>query len=81
MKKFFASAFVALSMLVLVSCGNPAINAAEDFIEKPTVENYNKVTEATKDLDADEQKEFLEWCLEHMAELAVAEAACGVEIF
>jgi hypothetical protein len=79
MKKFFASAFVALSMLVLVSCGNPAINAAEDFIEKPTIENYNKVNKAIEDLDADEQQEFLQWSLEHWAEIAAAELACGIE--
>ena len=61
MKKFFASLFVAFSMFAMVSCGNPAIDAAEDFLDKPTQENADKVTKALEKCDDDEKKEFAEW--------------------
>ena len=72
MKKFFVSMCMAFTMLAFVACGNPAISAAEDFIENPTEETFKAVEEAEKDLDADEKKEYEKWCEEHETELAAA---------
>ena len=64
--KFLALALVAM---FIVACGNPAINAAEDFIDNPTAENKEAVDEAVKELDDEEKKEFEKWSKEHAAEL------------
>ena len=56
---------------VSVSGGNPAISAAEDFIENPCEETYKAVEEAVKHLD-DEKKEYEKWCEEHASELTAA---------
>lgn len=73
MKKFFVSMCMAFTMLAFVACGgNPAISAAEDFIDNPTEETAKALAEAEKDLDADEKKEYEEWCKDHEKELAAA---------
>ena len=72
MKKIFVSMCVAFAMFAMVSCGNPAISAAEDFIANPCEETAKAVEEAEKGLDADEKKEYEEWSQEHATELAAA---------
>lgn len=72
MKKFFVSMCIAFTMLAFVACGNPAISAAEDFIDNPNEETFKAVEEAEKELDADEKKEYEKWCEEHATELAAA---------
>ena len=71
--KFLALALVAM---FIVACGNPAINAAEEFIDNPTAENSDAIDEAVKELDADEKKEYEKWCEEHAAELLEAAFKC-----
>ena len=56
---------------VSVSGGNPAISAAEDFIENPCEETFKAVEEAVKHLD-DEKKEYEKWCEEHASDLVRA---------
>ena len=72
MKKIFVSMCVAFAMFAMVSCGNPAISAAEDFIANPCEETAKACEEAEKNLDADEKKEYEEWSKEHATELAAA---------
>ncbi len=67
--KFLALALVAM---FIVACGNPAINAAEDFIDNPTEENAKAVKEAEEKLNDEEKKEYEKWCEEHEAEIAGA---------
>lgn len=75
MKKFFVSAFVALSMFAFVACeSNPAIKATKKFVDKPTAENLQKIEAAIKECDADELKEYEEWCEKNEAELEKATA-------
>ena len=77
MKKFFASLFVAFSMFALVSCGNPAIDAAEDFIDNPTKENYEKFEKAYEKCDADEKKEYDKWAKKKADEIMKAIEKAG----
>ena len=72
MKKFFVSMCMAFTMLAFVACGNPAISAAEDFIDNPNEETAKALGEAEKELDADEKKEYEKWCEEHATELTAA---------
>ncbi len=73
MKKFFASAFVVLSMFAFVACEtNPGIKAAKKFIKNPTRENMEKVTAAEDKLDVEELAEFHNWCKEHENEIQAA---------
>lgn len=73
MKKFFASAFVALALVAFVACeSNPGIKAAKKFVKNPTEENYDKVEAAMEGMDAEELAEFEKWCEEHEDELAEA---------
>ena len=59
-------------MFALVSCGNAAISAAEDFIENPTAENAAACEKAYAECDADEKKEYQEWLIQHESELNAA---------
>ena len=62
MKKLFASLFVAFAMIAMVSCSsNPAIEAAEAFINNQTEENAEKFVESLDALSPDQQREFLNW--------------------
>ena len=73
MKKFFASAFVALALVAFVACeSNPGIKAIKKFIKNPTVENMEKVEAAVEKMDEEEQKEYLKWCLDHADEIEAA---------
>ena len=75
MKKFFASALVALSLVAFVACeSNPGIKAAKKFIKNPTEENNAKVEAAMEKMNDEEMKEFLQWCIEHEEEIEAAEA-------
>jgi uncharacterized protein YcfL len=75
MKKFFASAFVALALFAFVACeSNPAIKAAKKYIKNPTVENAEKVEAAAEGLSEKEAEEFLKWCIEHADEIEAADA-------
>ncbi len=66
MKKFFASAFVALALVAFVACeSNPGIKATKKFIKNPTAENAEKMEAALEKMDEEEQKEYLKWCIEH----------------
>ena len=77
MKKFFASALVALSLVAFVACGNPAIKAAEKFIKNPTAENAAKAAAEYDKLDADEKAEYDKWATEHANELMEAAMKAG----
>ena len=74
--KFLALAFAAMFIVACSSSetadGNPAIDAAEEFIANPTMENSNAVDAALKKLNDEEKKEFKKWCEEHEAELMTA---------
>ena len=73
MKKFFASAFVALALVAFVACeSNPGIKATKKFIKNPTVENAEKMEAAIEKMDEEEQKEYLKWCLDHADEIEAA---------
>ena len=75
MKKFFASAFVALALVAFVACeSNPGIKAAKKFIKNPTAENSEKVEAAMEKMNEEEMKEFMKWCLDHADEIEAAEA-------
>ena len=75
MKKFFASAFVALALVAFVACeSNPGIKAAKKFIKNPTEENSEKVEAAMEKMNEEEMEEFMKWCLEHADEIEAAEA-------
>ena len=75
MKKFFASAFVALALVAFVACeSNPGIKAAKKFIKNPTEENSAKVEAAMEEMNEEEMKEVLQWCIEHEEEIEAAEA-------
>ena len=73
--KFLALAFAA--MFIVACSSNPAIDAAEDFIDNPTAENKKAVEEAEEKLNDEEKKEYEKWSKEHAAELAAAALACG----
>ncbi len=73
MKKFFVSAFVALSMFAFVACeSNPAIEAAQKFINEPTFENLIKIEKLEGSLSAEEIEEYKEWAKEHEDEILEA---------
>ena len=73
MKKFFASVFVALALFAFVACeSNPGIKAGKNFIKNPTEENFDKITEAMEQMDAEELLEFEEWWDEHEDEISIA---------
>ena len=76
MKKFFASAFVALALVAFVACGNPGIKAAKKFIKNPTVENAEKAAAAYDKLDDKEKAEYDKWAEEHAEELLEAAMKC-----
>ena len=62
MKKFFASAFVALALVAFVACeSNPGIKAAKKFIKNPTEENSEKVEAAMEKMNEEEMEEFMKW--------------------
>ena len=73
MKKLFISAFMSFAIFAMVSCSsNPAIKAAEDFIDNPTLANSLKVEKAMEDLSEEEKEEFNKWELDHTVELSTA---------
>ena len=73
MKNIFVSVFVALSMFAFVACeSNPAIKAAEEFLEHPTVENLIKIEKLEGSLSAEEIEEYKEWCDENREDIAEA---------
>lgn len=73
MKKFFASAFVALALVAFVACeSNPGIKATKKFIKNPTVENMEKVEAAVDKMSEEEQIEYAKWCLDHADEIEAA---------
>jgi hypothetical protein len=72
MKKFFASAFVALTLVAFVACGNPGIKAAKKFIKNPTVENAEKMEAAVDKMSEEEQIEYAKWCLDHADDIEKA---------
>ena len=75
MKKFFASAFVALALVAFVACeSNPGIKAAKTFIKNPTEENSEKVEAAMEKMNEEEMEEFMKWCIDHADEIEAAEA-------
>ncbi len=75
MKKFFASAFVALALVAFVACeSNPGIKAAKKFIKNPTEENSEKVEAAMEKMNEEEMAEFMKWCIDHADEIEAAEA-------
>ena len=75
MKKFFASAFVALALVAFVACeSNPGIKAAKKFIKNPTEENSEKVEAAMEKMNEEEMEEFMKWCIDHADEIEAAEA-------
>lgn len=75
MKKFFASAFVALALVAFVACeSNPGIKAAKKFIKNPTEENSEKVEAAMEKMNEAEMEEFMKWCIDHADEIEAAEA-------
>lgn len=77
MKKLFVSACMALALFAMVACSsNPAIKAAEDFIDDPTSENLEKMSSATEGLSSDEEKEAEEWLKEHEEEMTEAFGKC-----
>ena len=73
MKKFFVSAFVALTLFAFVACeSNPGIKAGKNFIKNPTKENLEKMDAAMDEMDAEEMVEFAEWWDEHEDEISIA---------
>lgn len=73
MKKFFASAFVVLSMLAFVACeSNPAIKAAKDFLDESTVDNLMKIQDMEEQMTAEEVDEYKSWANKHKDEIMEA---------
>ena len=73
MKKFFASAFVALSMFAFVACeSNPAIKATQKFIDNPTLENLMAIQEIEDEMSEEDIKEYEKWAVEHKDEIKKA---------
>lgn len=79
MKRIFVSACMALALFAMVSCSsNPGIDAAKDFIDDPTIENYTRLLNVEGTLSADELKEYNAWCLENVKEITAAGVECGM---
>ena len=73
MKKFFASAFVVLSMFAFVACeSNPAIKAAKDFLDESTVDNLMKIQDMEEQMTAEEVDEYKSWANKHKDEIMEA---------
>ena len=79
MKKMLAFVLLLATMNAFVACSsNPAIEAAEEFLEHPTVENLIKIEKLEGSLSAEEIEEYSEWAKEHEDE--IMEAALKAEL-
>ena len=73
MKKIFASALVAFSLFTIVACeSNPAIKAAKDFLDEPTVDNLMKIQDMEEQMTAEEVDEYKSWANKHKDEIVEA---------
>lgn len=72
MKKIIMTVCAAVAMFTVVSCGNPAIKAGEEFLENPSEEKLEAIDKIGEDLSEAEEKEFEEWSQEHIQEFADA---------
>jgi len=73
MKKMLAFVLLLATMNAFVACSsNPAIEAAEEFLEHPTVENLIKIEKLEGSLSAEEIEEYKEWCDENREDIAEA---------
>ena len=73
MKKMLAFVLLLATMNVFVACSsNPAIEASEEFLEHPTVENLIKIEKLEGSLSAEEIEEYKEWCDENREDIAEA---------
>ena len=73
MKKLFVSAFVALSMFAFVACeSNPAIKAAKDFLDEPTVDKLMKIQDMEELMTDEEVYEYKSWANNHKDEIKEA---------
>ena len=73
MKKMLAFVLLLATMNAFVACSsNPAIEAAEEFLEHPTVENLIKIEKLEGSLSAEEIEEYKEWCDENREDVAEA---------
>ena len=73
MKKIFASALVALSLFVFVACeSNPAIKAAKDFLDEPTVDKLMKIQDMEEQMTDEEVYEYKSWANKHKDEIMEA---------